>query len=58
MTPLILNIKDRDDLASDLLNVLRNQVVDGILATDELSAVAAMKIALQNGYKIPDDISS
>lgn len=53
----ILHIKKYETFEENLLELLRTSPVDGILAADELSAISAMRIAIQNGYKIPEEIS-
>lgn len=35
----------------------KEKTIDGIFAVNELFAITAMKIAINKGYKIPDDIS-
>ncbi len=40
-----------------IIKLLQNQKVDGILAVDENSALATLKIAKSKGYKIPKDLS-
>jgi LacI family transcriptional regulator len=35
----------------------KEKTIDGIFAVNELYAITAMKIAINKGYKIPDDIS-
>lgn len=52
----IINI-DYSNFEEKLLSFLKTNPVDGIVAADELSAVSAMKTALKNGYKIPEEIS-
>lgn len=55
--PEILHIKDYSYFEENLLKIIKKFNVDGIVAADELSAVSAMKTALNHGYKIPEDIS-
>ena len=53
----ILNIENYNSFEKQLLQLLENIKVDGIVAADELSAISTIKYALKNSYKIPEDIS-
>ncbi len=53
----IVNIPNYGLFESTLIEVLKNETVDGIVAANELSAITAIKYALKHGYKIPQDIS-
>lgn len=53
----VIHLKDQEQLQSQLPGLLQKQKIDAILAADELSAVASMRMALKNGFKIPEEIS-
>lgn len=53
----ILHIKRYESFEENLVQLLKTSPVDAILAADELSAICAMRIAIQNGYRIPEEIS-
>ncbi len=56
---LVLNIEEEDykKYESILTPFIENNTIDSVITTDESSAVAAMKVALKSGYKIPEDFS-
>lgn len=55
---LIINIDDNYKNYEKILTpILQNNTVDSVLATDESSAIAAMKVAQKLGYKIPENFS-
>lgn len=56
-TPKIIHLSGQEQLQEQLPLLLKQQTIDGILAADELSAVASMRMALINGFKIPEEIS-
>ena len=47
------NEKDFDEKVE---NLFTNNTIDGIFALDETAAVAALKIGVKNGYKIPENL--
>ncbi len=47
----------RDDLKGKIDQVFDNNVVDGIFALDENDSVAALRIGLKKGYKVPEELS-
>lgn len=55
--PLIKHIFNKDEIGKDLAELLKQQQVDGILAADEFTAVSAMKTVINEGYRVPEDIS-
>jgi len=55
--PLILQVDHYNLIEEKLTKLLRDRKIDGIVTSDEYSAVLAINIARLNGYKIPDDIS-
>ncbi|QHI37790.1 HTH-type transcriptional repressor CytR [Kordia antarctica] len=62
---LIIKVEENEDkdveiemLEKEISALLeKEKSIDGIFAVNELYAITAMKIALNKGYKIPDDIS-
>ncbi len=54
---LIITVAENDDLETLLKIVLGSRKVDAILCLEETSAVNAVEIVIQQGFKIPDDIS-
>jgi len=55
----IINIKEDDykEYENVLTPIFANVDIDAVIATDESSAIAAMKVALRKGHKVPDDFS-
>ena len=45
------------DFDKQLPDFFKKNKVDGIFALDEHASIMAMKLALNTGYKIPDDLS-
>lgn len=55
---LIININDNYKNYEKILTpIFKNNTIDSVIATDESSAIAAMKVAIKQGHKIPDDFS-
>lgn len=56
---LIINIKEDDykEYENVLTPIFENTNIDSVIATDESSAIAAMKVAIRKGHKVPDDFS-
>ena len=56
---LIINIDDDDykNYEKILQPIFEDNTIDSVIATDESSAIAAMKVALKKGYKIPENFS-
>ncbi|WP_299060365.1 LacI family DNA-binding transcriptional regulator [uncultured Polaribacter sp.] len=55
---LIINIDDDYKNYEKILEpIFKNNTIDSVIATDESSAIAAMKIAIKLGYKIPQNFS-
>ncbi|MDC1162194.1 LacI family DNA-binding transcriptional regulator [Tenacibaculum sp.] len=56
---LIINIQEEDyKKYEDILTpFFEENNIDSVIATDESSAIAAMKVAIKKGYKIPNDFS-
>ncbi len=50
-------LTDKIDFENKLQQFFKANTIDGIFALDEHASVTAMKLALNNGYKIPEDLS-
>jgi LacI family transcriptional regulator len=57
VAPLIYNFADYSQAREDIENIISKKKVDGIITSDELSAIFSMNIAISKGFKIPGDIS-
>ncbi|HSI71273.1 MAG TPA: LacI family DNA-binding transcriptional regulator [Gillisia sp.] len=55
--PITLNIEDYSHFEKDLLEVIKDREIDGVVAAEELSAVSVMRYALKNNFKIPEELS-
>ena len=58
-TDYIINIKEDDykEYENVLTPLFEKLDIDAVIATDESSAIAAMKVAIRKGHKVPDDFS-
>ena len=56
---LIIDILEDDykEYENILTPIFDNNTIDAVIATDESSAIAAMKVAIKKGYKIPQNFS-
>jgi len=54
---LIIRTDSEDDLKEKIEEVFDNNGIDGIFALDENDSVAALRIGLKKGYKIPEELS-
>lgn len=54
---IILRTESEEDLNQRIEAILTNKKIDGIFALDENDSVAALKIGLKMGFKIPEDLS-
>ncbi|SHF85383.1 transcriptional regulator, LacI family [Flavobacterium segetis] len=54
---IILRTDSEEDLNSKIDGILDDMKIDGIFALDETDSVAALKIGLKKGYKIPEELS-
>lgn len=54
---LIIRTDSEDDLKEKIEKVFDNNTIDGIFALDENDSVAALRIGLKKGYKIPEELS-
>jgi len=50
-------LTDKIDFENKLEKFFKANTIDGIFALDEQASVTAMKLALNNGYKIPENLS-
>jgi LacI family transcriptional regulator len=56
---LIINIDDDYKNYERILTpIFANNNIDSVIATDESSAIAAMKVAIKKGHKIPENFSA
>ncbi|WP_125722251.1 LacI family DNA-binding transcriptional regulator [Flavobacterium ustbae] len=53
---IILRTDSEEDMKSKIEGIL-DQKVDGIFALDENDSVAALRVSLKKGYRVPEDIS-
>ncbi|SDZ87142.1 transcriptional regulator, LacI family [Flavobacterium gillisiae] len=54
---IILRTDSEEDLKSRIEAIFDNNTIDGVFALDENDSVAALKIGLKKGYKIPEELS-
>ena len=55
---LIINIDDNYKNYEKVLEpIFKSNNIDSVIATDESSAIAAMKVAIKKGHKIPKNFS-
>ena len=54
---IILRADSEEDLNSKIENIFEHNTIDGVFALDENDSVAALKIGLKKGYKIPEELS-
>ena len=56
---LIIDILEDDykEYENILTPIFNNNTIDAVIATDESSAIAAMKVAIKKGHKIPQNFS-
>jgi len=54
---IILRMDSEDHLNAKIETVFDDNVIDGIFALEENDSVAALRISLKKGYKIPEDLS-
>ena len=55
---LIINIDDNYKNYEKILEpIFNNNTIDSVIATDESSAIGAMKVAIKKGHKIPENFS-
>ncbi|MEC5164367.1 LacI family transcriptional regulator [Flavobacterium sp. PL11] len=54
---IIIRTDSEEDLNNKIEAILEDMKIDGIFALDETDSVAALKIGLKKGYKIPEELS-
>ncbi|WP_035669717.1 LacI family DNA-binding transcriptional regulator [Flavobacterium sp. 83] len=54
---LIIRTDSEDDLKDKIENIFEKNIIDGIFALEENDSVAALRIAIKKGYKVPEEIS-
>ena len=56
---LLIDIHEEDykKYESILDPIFKSNKIDAVITTDESSAIAAMKVAIRNGHKVPEDFS-
>ena len=54
---IILRTDSEEDLNSKIEFIFDNNKIDGVFALDENDSVAALKMGLKKGYKIPENLS-
>jgi len=54
---IIIRTNSEDDLKDRIAYLFETNSIDGIFALEENDSVAALRISLKKGYKIPEDIS-
>jgi len=54
---IIIRTNSEDDLKDKIENLFDTNSIDGIFALDENDSVAALRICVKKGYRIPEDIS-
>ena len=54
---LILRTDCEEDLKARIENVFETNKIDGIFALEENDSVAALRIGLKKGYKVPEELS-
>lgn len=53
---IIIRTESEHELAERITDLYTNNLVDGVFALDENDSVAALKIGVKTGYKIPKDL--
>jgi LacI family transcriptional regulator len=54
---LIIRTESEDELKEKIEQVFDKNAIDGIFALDENDSVAALRIGLKKGYKVPEELS-
>ena len=54
---IILRTDSEEDLKSRIEDLFDSNAIDGVFALDENDSVAALKMGLKKGYKIPEELS-
>lgn len=53
----VLHIEEYKDFSDDLMQILKEDQIDAIIAANELTGISAINIAARLGFKIPEQIS-
>jgi LacI family transcriptional regulator len=53
---IILRTESEDDLKDKIEGIFDNNKIDGIFALDENDSVAALRVGVKKGYKIPEEL--
>ncbi len=53
---IILRTDSEDDLKDKIDGIFDNNTIDGIFALDENDSVAALRVGVKKGYKIPEEL--
>ncbi len=54
---LIIEIPNYNEFDTMLIQYLKNNTIDAIITSDQLSAICALKVIQENGFNVPKDIS-
>jgi LacI family transcriptional regulator len=54
---IILRTDSEEDLKDKIESIFDGNTIDGVFALDENDSVAALKIGIKKGYKIPEELS-
>lgn len=54
---IILRTDSEDDMKNKIDAIFDNNKIDGIFALDENDSVAALRVGLKKGYRVPEDLS-
>lgn len=54
---IIIRTDSEEDLKSRIDSIFDNNAIDAVFALDENDSVAALKVAIKKGYKIPENLS-
>jgi len=54
---IILRTDSEEDMKCRIESIFENNTIDGVFALDERDSVAALKVAIKKGYKIPEELS-
>lgn len=54
---IILRTDSEEDMKAKIDGIFDNNKIDGIFALDENDSVAALRVGLKKGYRVPEDLS-
>jgi len=55
--PILISVKSDGQFKYNLYQAIKDNGIDGILASDTRSAISAMNLVQREGYRVPEDIS-